>query len=140
MHGFNGSLAIVGSDIHARPTPTIRIDGDGTHTSVFGAGLELANGGRNGQGGKSWDDRSAPDAHAILLGDRGNHYLLKNAQAMPTADEVRRGLAQLRAVRIDLPTDLPPGVTDVKLIRVQIIGGDGKDGLRLAAGRWALDR
>ncbi len=126
VNGFNGSLTIVGSDIHARPTPTIRIDGDGTKAVVFCAGSDVPNGGRYRQGGNAWDDRSAPNATAVLLAGVGNNYVMKDAQAMPDPDTVRRALAQLRAVHIDLPSDLPRGVTDIKLIRVEVHGGDGK--------------
>jgi hypothetical protein len=53
--------------------------------------------------------------------------------AMPDEQFVLRSLEQLRSVRIEPPLDRPAGVTDVKLYRVKISAGDGKDGIRIQA-------
>jgi hypothetical protein len=57
----------------------------------------------------------------------------KAAHAMPEAAFVLGSLEQLRSVRIEPPLDRPAGVTDVKLFRVKINAGEGKDGIRIQA-------
>ena len=54
---------------------------------------------------------------------------------MPDAAFVLRALAPLRSVRVEPPTDRPKGVTDVKLFRVKVGGGDGKDAVRIQAAK-----
>ena len=128
-HGFHGALTIAGSTLYSNPLAAIQADGDGTNTSLLCAGTIFTNEAKGG----GWDDRSTPDAQAICFGCNNKNCVKKEAQAMPDADAIRRGLTQLRTVRINLPTDLPTGVTNVKLIRVQITGGDNKDGIRIEA-------
>ncbi len=54
-------------------------------------------------------------------------------ETMPDAQFVLRNLEQLRAVRIEPPLDRPAGVTDVKLFRVKVNAGEGKDAIRIQA-------
>ncbi len=133
VNGFHGLCSIVGSNLDDRNNAYVRLAGDGSKAAVFFAGTEFVNGGNAVKLADFWDDKSVLNAGAVLLGCNGNTSVLKDPNAMPSADFVRRGLAQLRAVRIGLPTDMPKGVTDVKLFRVQITGGNDKDAIRMEA-------
>ena len=136
LDSFQGLASIVGSNLDVRKTATIELKGDGAKAELFCAGTAFVNYGGGGlKLEDAWVDRTAPPAMAVRLGYGPANSVKQVLNTVPEAAFVRRALAQLRAVRIDLPTDLPPGVTDVKFFRVQISGGDGKDGLRIEAGR-----
>ena len=134
VDGFNGQCTIVGSNLDDRNNAYIQLNGDGTKASVFCAGTWFMNGGNSPKIEDAWVDQTAPDANAAMLGCNGASITSKIAKTLPDADFVRRSLAQLRAVRIAPPQDRPRDVTDVKLFRVQITGGDGKDAIRIQAG------
>jgi hypothetical protein len=136
MDGFNGLCTIVGSNLDNRNSAHLQLKGEGAKAALFCAGTWFTAGG--GPGPKledAWVDQTAPAAQAVMFACNDANLANQDPNRLPDADFVRRALDQLRAVRIDLPTDLPQGVTDVKLFRVQITGGDGKDGLRVEAGK-----
>ena len=135
MDGFNGLCTIVGSNLDDRNNAYLQLKGDGAKAALLCAGTSFSNGGNSPKIEDAWVDQTAPAAQAVRLGCGGPNVVSKVPNAMPDAAFVRRALEQLRAVRIDLPMDLPKGVTDVKLFRVQITGGDGKDGIRIEAGK-----
>lgn len=134
VDGFNGLCTIVGSSLDNRKNAYMQLKGDGTKARIFSAGNTFVNGGNAPKAEDVWVDQTKPDALATLL-NSGSANMLKKTPGLPDATFVRRSLAQLRAVRIDLPADLPKGVTDVRLFRVSVNGGDGKDALRIQAGK-----
>jgi hypothetical protein len=135
VDGFDGQCTIVGSDLYDPNNRFIRLKGDGARTLVLCAGTQFTGGGQSPKVDSAWVDQTEPDAKAAMLGCNSANCVMKDAKRMPDADLVRRGLALLRAVRIDPPMDLPKGVTDVKLFRISIEGGDGKDGIRVEMGK-----
>ncbi|OPZ81595.1 MAG: hypothetical protein BWY76_02978 [bacterium ADurb.Bin429] len=133
VNGFDGQCIIVGSNLDHRNKSYIRLTGDGTKASVFLAASSFFEGGEVPKIEDAWVDRTAPAANAVLFGCNGATMINKVPQMLPDADVVRRSLAQLRSVRIRPPFDSPQGVTDVKIFRVQVTGGDGKDAIRIEA-------
>jgi hypothetical protein len=111
------------------------LKGDGSKASVLGACTTFANGGGTWAVEKAWVDETAPPAQAARVACHGVCATGKAADTLPDAPFLLRSLEPLRAVRIAPPTDRPAGVTDVKLFRVKVVGGDGRDGLCIRAGR-----
>lgn len=68
-----------------------------------------------------------------MLGCNGASVTNQAPDTLPDTRFVLRSLEQLRSVRIEPPMDRPRGVTDVKLYRVKLGGGDSKYGMRIRA-------
>ena len=89
-----------------------------------------------------WQDTSEPKVRAILdhcIGGGVNQkkYDIPNVAppgtgAEPDEKALLDMLPQIRELRIEPPVARPEGVTDVKLLRVQIRAGQGKTGLVLS--------
>jgi hypothetical protein len=135
MSGFRGQCTVVGSNLDDLNNAYVQLRGNGRQTSVLFAGTSFTSSSRTPKIENPWQDQTAPAAQAAMLGCNGTSLVNREPDRAPDPDFVRRSLALLRAVRIDLPTDLPRGVTDVKLFRVQITGGNDKDALRIQAGK-----
>jgi hypothetical protein len=135
MNGFQGQCTVVASDLDDLNNSYVHLNGDGRQASVFFADNLFSSSSRTPTIQDPWKDLTTPAAQAVMLGCNNDTMVNKERNRMPDADFVRRSLALLRAVRIDLPTDLPRGVTDVKLFRVQITGGNDKDAIRIQAGK-----
>lgn len=138
IRGFAGRCAIVSSSLDDRNGPLMEIKGDGSNTAVFAAGDEFIHGGSGGWPLETaWADSTTPPARTSLLGSSSATVTNRVPDKVPDAEFVLHCLEPLRAVRIDPPVDRPRGVTDVKLHRVQITGGDGRDAVRIQAGKTA---
>jgi hypothetical protein len=133
VNGFRGRCAIVGSSLDDRNGGYVRLGGDGREASVLLACSDFVSGGNRWAPEKVWVDRTSLPAEAAMLGCNGASVTNKAADAPPDAALVLRCLEPLRAVRIEPPTDRPPGVTDVKMYRVKVGGGDGKHGILITA-------
>jgi hypothetical protein len=132
----------------AHSAATYQIQGDGTNCKALVAcggwdcglntSLPMA---------KLFNDLSSPTAHASILNCVGvagpspsnvgwlNIPELSNKtnDALPDTQLVLDALKQLRALRIEPPTNRPAGTTDVKFIRGWIQGGTGRTGLKIRA-------
>ncbi len=133
VHGFAGQCAIVGSALDDRNGAFLQLGGDGRNASVLLACSDCVSGGKPAKLQEAWSDKTSPAARAAMFASNGAIITNKVADAMPHAQFVLDSLAQLRSVRIEPPLDRPPGATDVKLYRVKITAGDGKDAIRIQA-------
>jgi hypothetical protein len=133
LRGFAGQCTILGSSLDDRNGAFVQLGGDGRRASLFLASSDFVNGGKPAQARVAWSDETAPAARASMFACNGAIVSNKAPEAMPDARFVLRSLEQLRSVRIEPPLDRPAGVTDVKLYRVKINAGDGKDGIRIQA-------
>jgi hypothetical protein len=133
VRGFAGQCSIVGSSLDDRNGAFVQLGGDGRGASVFLACSDCVNGGKPERPRGAWRDDTSPAARASMFACNGAIVTKKVVGAMPDEQFVLRSLEQLRSVRIEPPLDRPAGVTDVKLYRVKISAGDGKDGIRIQA-------
>ena len=127
------SARIVGSALDDRNGAFLQLGGDGRNASVLLACSDCVSGGKPAKLQEAWSDKTSPAARAAMFASNGAIITNKVADAMPHAQFVLDSLAQLRSVRIEPPLDRPPGATDVKLYRVKITAGDGKDAIRIQA-------
>jgi len=135
VNGFRGTCTIVASSLDDRNDAYVHLKGDGRGASVLLACSGFVAGGKGADPLKAWSDATSPAAQASLFGCNGASVANQVAGAVPEAAFVLRALEPLRAVRIEPPTDRPKGVTDVKLFRVKVTGGDGKDAVRIQAAK-----
>jgi hypothetical protein len=135
VNGFRGTCTIVASSLDDRNGAYFQLKSDGHGAAVFLACSDFVAGGKRWEPLKAWSDETAPAAQAAMFGCNGASVASKATGAVPDAAFVLRSLEPLRAVRIEPPMDRPKGVTDVKLFRVKVTGGDGKDAVRIQADR-----
>jgi hypothetical protein len=140
IHGFRGDCTIVASSLDDRNGAYVRLAGDGAKANVLVACSEFVAGGKNADPADAWADTTAPRARAAMFGCNGASVANGATGALPDMPFLLRALAPLRAVRVEPPTHRPAGVTDVKLFRVQVTGGDGKDAVRITAAPGPQDR
>ena len=134
LSGFDGAATMVGSNMDHRNDRYIELSGDGSKTTALFAGNDFVHGGDGAKNEVIWKDTSNPVANAVNMNFGGLPVTRGVVGQLPTPEFVTKTLAQLRAVRIAPPTDQPAGVTDVKIFRVNVSGGDGKDAVRFEAG------
>ena len=137
VNGFKGACTIVASSLDDRNEAYVRLTGDGQGAALLLACTDLVAGGKRADPLKAWSDATSPAAPAALFGCNGASVASQVAGAAPEAAFVLRALGPLRAVRIEPPTDRAKGATDVKLFRVKVTGGDGKDAVRIQADKAA---
>ena len=133
VRGFTGRCTIAGSSLDAPKGDLVQLAGDGRKAALFLACSECVSGGQPAKPPVAWSDATSPAAQAAMFACNGDIVTDKAAHAMPEAAFVLGSLEQLRSVRIEPPLDRPAGVTDVKLFRVKINAGEGKDGIRIQA-------
>ena len=112
------------------------LSGDGSKATLIGIGTTLTKGGEGWWPiDKGWVDRSRPGAETVMLGCNGVTSTNRNPNSMPDKALIRRSLDQIRAVRIVPPENGPEGVTDVKIFRVGLCAGTGKNCLRVSGAK-----
>jgi hypothetical protein len=132
INGFAGRCTIVSSSLDDRNGAYVHLAGDGRKAAVLVAATDFVAGGKQSKPKEAWVDATEPPAWAAMLSG-GTTVTNKAAGALPEAPQVLGSLEQLRSVRIEPPIDRPAGATDVKLYRVILSAGDGKDGIRIQA-------
>jgi Pectate lyase superfamily protein len=143
LQSFKGTLAYLGNSIGSGYAENdgsffISIAGDGAATRLLSAADEFSSVNSTTLP-KVWQDASSPKALAILdtcIGGGVNqkkydipNIAPKRAGAEPDEKATLDMLSQIRGLRIEPPATRPEGVTDVKLLRVQIRAGQGRTGL-----------
>jgi hypothetical protein len=88
----------------------------------------------------AWVDQTQPDAQVALFGFNSEICANKKAGALPDPTLLRKALEQIRGVRIAPAAEQPAEATDLKIFRVILNAGPGKDCLRLQAGKSAGNR
>jgi Pectate lyase superfamily protein len=137
IDGLAGKCTILASSLDDRNGAYVQLRGDGAKASFFLAGSEFVSGGRRHDPRDAWVDRTSPPAQAAMFACNDATVSNKADDVLPDATLVLGSLAQLRSLRIEPPMGRRPGLTDVKLHRVKVSAGDGKDAVRIeaAAGR-----
>jgi len=133
IDGFRGTCTIVASSLDDRNDAYVHLKGDGRGANVLLACSDFVAGGKGAHPHDAWSDKTSPQAPAAMFGCNGASVAGGKAGALPDRSVLLRMLEPLRSVRIEPPTDRPAGVTDVKLFRVLVTGGDGKDAVRITA-------
>ncbi len=135
IDGFAGAATVVASTLDHRKSGFVRIAGDGANASLFTAANSFVNGGDVASPADTWVDQSKPAASAVRLNSGGPSITNKVAGAQPTDAQIIKSLASLRRTRIEPPTHRPGEVTDLKLFRVTVVAGHGRDALRVESRR-----
>ncbi len=148
VNGFRGTLCTVANMqwVFKKVTaPIYSISGDGSECQV----LSMCNALPGGDDptvpvDRIWEDTSDPPASALMALNQANFNVF-DWQDLPTVDRkevdaeqidtqvVLDCLQQLRALRIEPPTNRAPGVTDIKLIRLPIDVGRDRNGIIMRA-------
>ena len=139
LESFKGTLGYVGNSIGSGYGENdgsffVRIAGDGGATRLLCAADEFSSV-NSTTVPKVWQDASSPKAEAFLdncIGGEVNQkkYDIPNvapqgAGAEPDEKAMLDMLSQIRGLRIEPPAGRPEGVTDVKLLRVQVLRRPG---------------
>jgi hypothetical protein len=131
-NNFSGKLTLLLNHFNQVSRSTCLLEGTGSGYSVLGAYNDW--GQSNTVGGTAdsvWLDETLPDANASFYSNTATtdlHYMdvvtNKVHNVLPDSTSILNDLAQLRAVRVNPPMDMAPGVTDVKLFRVSTWGAE----------------
>ena len=131
--GFKGLCTVVGTGFDKREKPIVRLAGDGSQATVAIMGSSFVKGGDGWSFGDSWLDQTRPDAQIAVFGCNGAIQANKHADTLPDAALMRKTLEQIRNVRSAPAREHPAGATDLKIFRVGVSGGAGKDAIRFQA-------
>lgn len=133
--GFAGSLNVLASSLDHRASTHLDFTGDGHATRVLGIGNVFPMYEDPQAATKTiaqlWNDTTSPAGQAAHIGSGFPPCSGRTIGAMPGRDFLLAQLAQLRALRVEPATDRAPGVTDVKLIRVQVSAGDASTAIAI---------
>ena len=152
---FTGTLTLMDNSFNQIPRTQLQFFGNGSNSHIFSAYNYFGAADTIGCTTDSiWQDATAPNANTGLMGcmaGSGTHFsyldnvVNKVHNVTPDTGFVLQSLAQMRAVRIVAPVDMPPGVTDVKLFRVasHVVEGNiaahfraGYNYITVANGNW----
>jgi hypothetical protein len=143
LESFKGTLAYVGNTTGSGYGENdgsflIRIAGDGARTRLLAAADEFCSV-NSTTVPRVWQDVSNPKARAILDNCIGGGVNQQKYDIPNVVDQTTGGrpdekaeldlISQIRDVRIEPPIDRATGVTDVKLVRVQVRADQGRRGL-----------
>jgi len=139
LHSFHGRLsyllnrtALANYQHQDGLAPWWQVTGDGSGLDALVALSSFWVKDKSIDAGYLWRDTTQPRGRAAYLLNRTqNRDLLgdiydQNPGAEPSDDAIRAALADLRAVRIELPTPRPAGVTDVRLHRINCQASEGR--------------
>ncbi len=137
-NGFAGRFSFVGNYLDHRASSFLRFGGNGQNARVFSAcntyPLLQDPDAATKTIEQLWLDQTSPAGSIVQLNSNGwPNITNKIVGAVPAAGFVEEQLALLRQMRIDAPTDRPSGVTDVKLLRVRVGGGENRTALAIRA-------
>jgi hypothetical protein len=134
VSNFAGSYALFGSSISWRPQ-ALAVTGNGSATNV----LTFANGWPyqiTAAAMSAFDQTNPAGQVAMILNDQGNPDITsKVMNARPSSTFVQNQLALLRTIQTIGAVAGPAGVTDVKLLRIIVGGGDNRVAVRIVGGR-----
>lgn len=145
LDAFKGTLAYVGNYVGSGYADNegsffFRVSGNGRESRVLCTANEFTSL-HSTNVANVWRDSSAPRAEAVLLncvggGVNQRQYDIPNVVsgsvgAVPAELVVLKTFSQVRALRVEPPVKRPEGLTDVKLIRVQVRASQGRMGLIL---------
>jgi len=146
IRGFNGTVCAVANSMwpNGDAVPMFDISGDGSHCRVLSM-CNFLGGGRdpNVSIDHLWKDTSNPPAQAATTHCQGifsawHWHDVANVtrqvrDVQPDSQFIRDCLQQLRALRLEPPTNRKESVTDIKIIRVSIDVGTGRNGVVMHA-------
>lgn len=136
VNGFKGLCTILGSYLYKMEVPCVRLTGDGSQSSIACFGSTFDIGGNVAWPMKdAWSDQTEPPAQVAVFGANGASIMNRQFGAMPDPASVRRALEQIRAVRIAPARDQPAEATDVKLFRINLCAGEGREGVHIQAAK-----
>ncbi|MFY0540028.1 hypothetical protein [Nannocystis pusilla] len=139
---FSGSLSLLNSSFDHRPSTHFDFLNNGQQTRVFGFGNNYPMFEDPQNATKTpdqlWVDLTSPPGLISQIGTEHlpnylPNYTNKQVGAAPDTAFVRAQLSLLRDLRIEQPFDRAPGVTDVKIFRVRVMGGGNRTACAIRA-------
>jgi hypothetical protein len=130
LSDFEGQCTIVASSLDHRRGPHVHLKGSGSQTRLFMAGTSLGPESPD----TNWLDETTPPAATAMFGTNAENSAGKMAAAVVDRGFIVKSLEQLRSVRIHPSMQVPPEATNVRIVRVLVVGGNGTDAVRFNAG------
>ncbi len=138
-NSFAGDLNVLACSLDQRNVTSLSFAGNGSATHILGAGLHyplFADPNPNKSISAIWQDTTSPAGKIAHGSSPRNTYPPFTDKVVGRSADLtwlRARLAHMRDLRIDPALNRPAGVTDVKLIRCGVSGGDGLTGIVIRA-------